>query len=95
MSNKLTISRRDFLKVLGASMAAAGIPGVAGMPSASALGRRYDSSSLKFEWWGEQEAPGLEAYLKTVIATFTKSTGISAGGSQRPNGRTEMARAKP
>ena len=75
MTGKLTLSRRDFLKLTGAAAAMAGLP--SGLAGAMPPLRRMQSTALRMEWWGEQEAPGLEAYLKKTIDAYQKQTGTS------------------
>ncbi|MCS7261259.1 MAG: extracellular solute-binding protein [Anaerolineae bacterium] len=75
MSHKvLRISRRDFLKLMAAGALAAGIcPWMRGAPyPARAAGER-----LRMWWWGEQEAPGLEKWVKDSVAMFEKETGVT------------------
>lgn len=73
MSKKLVLSRRDFLKLTAAGLSAAGLPMLAGMPrAANAL-----QTNLRMLWWGEQEAPGLEAYLKKAVEAFSAASGVS------------------
>ncbi len=68
MSNHLKISRRDFVKLTGAALAMAGI--------APAFGTaRAQSANMRMGWWGEQEAPGLETYLKKVVDAYKAKTG--------------------
>lgn len=75
MSRKvLHISRRDFLKLAASSALAAGIyPFVHRAPyTAQAAGEK-----LRMWWWGEQEAPGLEKWVKDSVAMFEKETGVT------------------
>src|SRR4051812_37841775 len=82
MAKKLQINRRDFLKLAGAAIAAAGLPGTAQAFAASAPVCSHSTlalqkpSKLKMTWWGEQEAPGLEAYVKKTIELYKAKTGV-------------------
>jgi len=82
MAKKLQINRRDFLKLTGAAIAAAGLPGAAQALAASVPASRRSAlalqkpSKLKMNWWGEQEAPGLEAYVKKTIEAYKAKTGV-------------------
>jgi len=75
MSHKvLRISRRDFVKLAATSAIAAGIyPFVNWAPyTAHAAGEK-----LRMWWWGEQEAPGLEKWVKDSVAMFEKDAGVT------------------
>lgn len=75
MTNQLKISRRDFMKLAGTSLALSGAaPAFANVPLNA---KRAQSAALRMGWWGEQEAPGLEAYLKKVIEKYKAKTGTS------------------
>ncbi|MGC8879668.1 MAG: ABC transporter substrate-binding protein [Anaerolineae bacterium] len=75
MSHKvLRISRRDFVKLAATSAVAAGIyPFVNWAPyTVHAAGEK-----LRMWWWGEQEAPGLEKWVKDSVAMFEKDAGVT------------------
>lgn len=66
------LTRRDFLKLSAAAAALAGLPHLS---VSRAFAQKPDA--LKMEWWGEQEAPGLEAYLKKSIDLYKQKTGVN------------------
>ncbi len=66
------LSRRDFLKLSAAAAALSGLPHAAQYAAAA-----QKPDSLKLEWWGEQEAPGLEAYVKKTIDLYKAKTGVN------------------
>jgi len=62
------ISRRNFLRTsagLGAGLALGGLasPGV-----------RAQDNTLDWWWWGEQELPGLQAFVDSSVAGYTEAT---------------------
>ncbi len=83
MSNQINrkYSRRDFLKSTGTGLAAAGLGSLlqacgisTSAPTAPTAGVP-SGKTLKMSWWGEQEAPGLEAWLKDSIAKYNQQSG--------------------
>jgi ABC-type glycerol-3-phosphate transport system substrate-binding protein len=70
MSNT-KMNRRTFLKLTAAGAAAASLP--LGLARARPT---LQAKTLKLQWWGEQEAPGLEAWLKKTIAKFKEKSGV-------------------
>src|SRR5262245_7977721 len=72
---KTSLSRRDFLKLTG--LGAVGLhPFLRG--SIGGFGSpfsRLAGETLKMWWWGEQEAPGLEKYVKDSIDLYQKKSG--------------------
>lgn len=80
LPKNLTMNRRDFLKVAAAGTALAGLPSLRTHAVSDAMRGRMllqDAKTLKMQWWGEQEAPGLEAWLKKTIEAFKAKTGIN------------------
>lgn len=87
MKRRLSQSRRAFLKLTGGSLpflalaacAPAATPQPAGQQPTPATASEAPSApggvELRMSWWGEQEAPGLENWLKESIALFEKQTG--------------------
>jgi len=85
----LKINRRDFIKLAGLGLSAAGLSPLlqscapAAAPTAAPVVTMAPEATkaapvgqnLKMWWWGEQEAPGLEAWLKDTIAKFKEKTG--------------------
>lgn len=76
------LSRRALLKTGLGAAGAAGIASVAGsglrLPYAVRRTNAADlptGQNLKFWWWGEQEAPGLEAWLKQSVDAWSAATG--------------------
>ena len=76
------LSRRTLLKTGLGAAAAAGAASVAGaglrLPYAVRTARGADlptGQDLKFWWWGEQEAPGLEGWLKQSVEAWQAATG--------------------
>ena len=72
---KTSLSRRDFLKLTG--LGAVGLHpflrgSLGGLGSAFA---RQSGQTLKMWWWGEQEAPGLEKYVKESVDLYQKKSG--------------------
>ncbi len=73
--SKTWLSRRDFLKLTG--LGAIGFHPFFRAPwdgLGSSLARQ-SGVTLKMWWWGEQEAPGLEKYVKESIDLYQKKTG--------------------
>ena len=64
-------TRRKFLQLSGGGLAAAGM-GSALQSCAPAV---PSGMTLKMSWWGEQEAPGLEGWLKTSIEKYKLQSG--------------------
>ena len=88
MSNniKSRYSRRKFLQMSGTGLAAAGIgsaiQGCAAPPAsptaapvAAPTAAVPTGMTLKMSWWGEQEAPGLEGWLKASIEKYKLQSG--------------------
>jgi raffinose/stachyose/melibiose transport system substrate-binding protein len=77
------LSRRDFLKFAGTGLAAAGLgPLIASCaPQApaeatQAIGPELPTGQeLNWWWWGEQEAPGFEAWIKDSTRLYEEKTG--------------------
>ncbi|CAN5656594.1 extracellular solute-binding protein [soil metagenome] len=68
-------SRRQMLQLSGGAMTAAALA-----PLASRLARAQSlptDQTLRFWWWGEQEAPGLEGWLNESIALYRDLSGNS------------------
>ncbi|CAN5525950.1 hypothetical protein BH24CHL9_BH24CHL9_05450 [soil metagenome] len=68
-------SRRQMLQLGGGAMTAAALA-----PLASRLARAQSlptDQTLRFWWWGEQEAPGLEGWLNESIALYRDLSGNS------------------
>lgn len=77
-------SRRGFLRIAGTGLAAAGLgsvlqacgPGATtAAPTPAPTAGVPTGKTLKMSWWGEQEAPGLEAYVKQSVELYTQKTG--------------------
>ena len=68
MRNRM--SRRQFLKVTGA--AGAGLTLGNALPTLAAPNRQ--SSDLVMWWWGEQELPGLQAFVDDSVANYTDAS---------------------
>jgi raffinose/stachyose/melibiose transport system substrate-binding protein len=84
-------SRRDFLKLAGLSVAAAGLspllqscggaatPAATSAPAATAEATATQAmpsgQTLKMWWWGEQEAAGLENWLNESIQKYKDASG--------------------
>jgi len=62
------ISRRQMLKA-GAALGAGAVAG--GLPS---LAARADTPELTMWWWGEQELPGLQAFVDESVKAYTAAT---------------------
>ncbi|MDI6696094.1 MAG: extracellular solute-binding protein [Anaerolineales bacterium] len=86
----IRINRRDFLKLAGLSLSAAGVstllqscgaPASTAAPAATTAPEATKAvpagQTLKMWWWGEQEAPGLEKWMNETIARFKEKTGHS------------------
>lgn len=79
------LSRRRFLKVAGAGLAAAGAAPFLGgcgpaaapttAPTAVPAPTAPPSETLNWWWWGEAEAPGLENWVNKSIELFHADTG--------------------
>ncbi len=79
------LNRRNFLKLAGVSLAAAGLspliqscggaPTTTVAPAVTTEAPPPPGKTLKLWWWGEQEAPGLEKWLNEMIAKFKEKTG--------------------
>ena len=66
-------SRRQMLKMSGGAVAAASL---APLLARSAMAQEVPSGqTLDFWWWGEQEAPGLEAWLNESIRLYGEQSG--------------------
>lgn len=71
MNRSNRLSRRDFLKVsagLGLSL-----PFSQGLP-ALARPLRQDATNLTMWWWGEQELPGLQAFVDESVAAYADAS---------------------
>ncbi len=84
-------SRREFLKLAAGGLAAAGagalLQGTARLAGASPLPRpRASGGTLVMWWWGEQEAPGLEGYVKQSIQMYKEKTGWSVDATLEDTG---------
>ena len=76
------LSRRDFLKLTGIGLTAAGLSpliqacaGPAATTVAPAVTQVPTGKNLKLWWWGEQEAPGLEKWVNDSVAIYQKNSG--------------------
>ena len=83
MTNRVNrpLSRRDFLKLTGVGLTAAGLSSViqaCGGPAATtvapAVTQLPTGKNLKAWWWGETEAPGLQKWFEESIAQFKDKT---------------------
>jgi ABC-type glycerol-3-phosphate transport system substrate-binding protein len=78
-SNVCTISRRDFLRLAGGTLVAAGagslLAGCGPKPTAAPTAAVPSGQNLIAWWWGEQEAPGLEKWLKESIELYKTKSG--------------------
>ena len=66
-NRKLTVSRRDMLRLsmaLGAGTAFGGLPGIAAA----------QDKTLDMWWWGEQELPGLQKFVDSSVAAYKDAT---------------------
>ncbi len=79
-------SRRNFLRMSGAGLAAAGIGSTLqacavtpAAPTAAAVAAPTaavpSGMTLKMSWWGEQEAPGMEGWIKASIEKYKLQSG--------------------
>jgi len=84
--NNRRLSRRNFLKLGGLGLGAVGLSPLlqscasSATPAATSVvteAPKLPPQNLKMWWWGEQEAPGLEKWLKDTIAKFKEETGHS------------------
>jgi raffinose/stachyose/melibiose transport system substrate-binding protein len=76
------LTRRDFLKMAGAGLAAAGMSPLLGAcaPKATATPAGValpSGQTLKFWWWGETEAPGLEKWVAETAGLYKAKSGNS------------------
>ncbi len=74
------LTRRDFLKMAGTGLAAAGMSPLLGAcgPKAAATpaaGGVPTGQNLKFWWWGETEAPGLQKWVDETAALYKTKSG--------------------
>jgi raffinose/stachyose/melibiose transport system substrate-binding protein len=90
--NNRPITRRTFLKLAGAGLAAASTgsllqgcvvapvpqaaPSAGGEAAPTTVAAAGEGKELVMWWWGEQEAAGLENWLKESLALFKEQTGI-------------------
>ena len=71
MTKHRIVTRRDFLKMAGTGLAVAGMS-----PLLSACGSKVPSGqTLKFWWWGETEAPGLEKWVAETAGLYKTKSG--------------------
>jgi raffinose/stachyose/melibiose transport system substrate-binding protein len=71
MTKHRIVTRRDFLKMAGTGLAVAGMS-----PLLSACGPKIPSGqTLKFWWWGETEAPGLEKWVAETAGLYKTKSG--------------------
>ncbi len=68
-SGKYNISRRDLMRTSGMLGAGAAFGGL--LPP---MGARAQSKTLDMWWWGEQELPGLQAFVDSSIAAYKDAT---------------------
>jgi multiple sugar transport system substrate-binding protein len=68
MNRRLSISRREFLKMAGTGLAATGLSSLLG----ACRGR---PETLRMWWWGEQEAAGLEGWVNESIQLYQEESG--------------------
>jgi raffinose/stachyose/melibiose transport system substrate-binding protein len=77
------LSRRDFLKLTGTGLAAAGLgplaagctPRTPALTSETGIGNLPTGQKLNWWWWGEQEGPGLEAWIKESAKIYQEKSG--------------------
>ena len=70
------LSRRDFLKLAGTGLAAVGLGSLAAGCTPQAPGAKlHTGQKLDWWWWGEQEGPGLEAWIKDSAKIYQDKTG--------------------
>ena len=65
------ISRRDFLRLSGTGLAAAGLGSLVGACGGGS------QQELEMWWWGEQEAKGLKGWLEQSISMYRKKNGVN------------------
>lgn len=74
----MRLSRRKLLQMGAGAVAAAGASPLLGSPLLSSVARGQEvptGQTLKFWWWGEQEAPGLEGWLAESVRLYGESSG--------------------
>jgi raffinose/stachyose/melibiose transport system substrate-binding protein len=79
------LNRRDFLKLSGLGLTIAGLspllqscsgaPATTAAPAVATEAPMPTGKDLKAWWWGEQEAPGLEKWLKESIDLYKQKSG--------------------
>lgn len=70
------MSRRDFLKLSGTGLAIAGLgPLVTGCAPKAPVAQLPTGQKLDWWWWGEQEGPGLEAWVKESARIYQETSG--------------------
>ena len=65
------ISRRDFLRLSGTGLAAAGLGSLVGACGGGS------QQELEMWWWGQQEAKGLKGWLEQSISMYRKKNGVN------------------
>jgi multiple sugar transport system substrate-binding protein len=68
------LSRRELLRRGGGALAAAGIAPYV-LPDLAAA--RPSAKSIKMWWWGQQEAVGIQSWMKDTLTKFKASQGVS------------------
>src|SRR5262245_26988022 len=88
----LALSRRSFLKLTAGGVAAAGL--AAALPAAALArstgaprpARAADAGKLTVWWWGEQEAPGLEGWVKQSVEMYQQQKGVHVDATLEDTG---------
>lgn len=78
------LSRRQLLKYTAGGVAATGLAPIvaacgggeeSGSATSGGTGASAEAATLKMWWWGQQEAVGIDAWVKDTIAKFKTETG--------------------
>ncbi len=72
--SKYELSRRGFLRLGGVGLTATAFGSLL-QACAQVVGDGPGGQMLRMWWWGEQEAPGLEAWMNSAIAAYQEETG--------------------